>query len=404
MNKIIRYTLYIICYLLIIIPIVHFTNLYITTGSAVDNSFGGIERNKSDLRDDNVEPTKDSINILLLGIDYSESREEAHNQSIDRSRTDSIILVTLDNEDKEVRMTNIPRDTFAFMKEQNFFDKITHAHAYGGPEASMDSVESLLNVPVDYYARVNMKAVVEIVDELGGIEYDVPFDMNEPNSMDKGRIELEEGLQHLNGEETLAIARSRKYDGDLARGARQVDVVQKIIEKAKSTGALDNMDEILEIIQDNSQHNFSFKEIQSLASYYAFNTVDFKKEQLEGDNYQPGNVYYYKPDPESLYTLSKKIRKDIHMDKPNPLDFINIRIQDYVYPYYFVTPEQHEYVPEALPEEIEEDFPLEEAEEAFEPKVYEEPKEESVESIEAVPESEGETYEETESESENRTY
>ncbi len=56
--------------------------------------------------------------------------------------------------------------------------KLPHAHAYGGPIAAMDSVEATMNVPVDYYVRVNMKAFVEAVNELGGIYYNVPYDLN----------------------------------------------------------------------------------------------------------------------------------------------------------------------------------------------------------------------------------
>ena len=56
-----------------------------------------------------------------------------------------------------------------------FYDKITHAHAYGGPTASMDSVEATLNVPVDYYVRINMEAFVDAVNELGGIYYKVLY-------------------------------------------------------------------------------------------------------------------------------------------------------------------------------------------------------------------------------------
>ena len=84
-----------------------------------------------------------------------------------------MILSTFSPEKRQIRLLSIPRDTISYIPKVGYYDKITHAHAYGGPVATMDSVEATLNVPVDYYVRVNMDAFVEAVDELGGIYYDV---------------------------------------------------------------------------------------------------------------------------------------------------------------------------------------------------------------------------------------
>lgn len=92
-------------------------------------------------------------------------------------------------------MLSIPRDTISYIPKVGYYDKITHAHAYGGPIAAMDSVEATMNVPVDYYVRVNMKAFVEAVNELGGIYYDVPYDLNEPNTDDTGKIKIKKGTK-----------------------------------------------------------------------------------------------------------------------------------------------------------------------------------------------------------------
>ena len=97
---------------------------------------------------------------------------------------------TFSPEKRQIRLLSIPRDTISYIPKVGYYDKITHAHAYGGPVAAMDSVEATLNVPVDYYVRVNMDAFVEAVDELGGIYYDVPYDLNEPNTDDSGRIKI----------------------------------------------------------------------------------------------------------------------------------------------------------------------------------------------------------------------
>src|SRR5699024_2538077 len=123
---------------------------------------------------------------------------------------------------RDRNVTGVQTCALPIYNTEEYFDKINHAHMYGGPSASMETVETLLNVPVDYYVRLNMAGVVDIVDSVGGIEFDVPFDMDEPDQHDKGRIKLEKGVQELSGEEALAVVRSRRVDSDLGRGNRQI--------------------------------------------------------------------------------------------------------------------------------------------------------------------------------------
>lgn len=111
-------------------------------------------------------------------------------------------------------------------------DKITHAHVFGGVESTRDTVERFLNVPVDYYVKFNFESFVQIVDSLGGIDIDVPVTFTEQDSKDQaGMIHLEKGYQHLNGEQALALARTRKIDSDAMRGQRQQLVIEAIAKK-----------------------------------------------------------------------------------------------------------------------------------------------------------------------------
>ena len=144
-------------------------------------------------------------------------------------------------------MLSIPRDTISYIPKVGYYDKITHAHAYGGPLAAMDSVEATMNVPVDYYVRINMKAFVEAVDELGGIYYDVPYNLNEPNSDDTGRIK-KKGYQKLNGDQALAVARTRHHDSDLKRGQRQMELIKILFQKAQNLKSIDKLDNVISIV------------------------------------------------------------------------------------------------------------------------------------------------------------
>src|SRR5699024_12260836 len=127
-----------------------------------------------------------------------------------------------------IRMVCITRDTISYIPEVGYYDKITHAHAYNGPTASMDSVEATLNVPVDYYVRINMEAFVDAVDELGGIEYDVPYNISEPNTNNTGKIKMKKGQQKLNGDEALEVARTSNKDSDLKHSKIHMDLIKKI--------------------------------------------------------------------------------------------------------------------------------------------------------------------------------
>ncbi|MCG1009965.1 LCP family protein [Salinicoccus sp. ID82-1] len=327
-------------------------NLFNSFEQGISDSFEAADRDQSELRLEDVDPSLDSFTVLILGVDESESRKEEGDLSTSDFRTDTMILATFDKEADEVKLVSIPRDTLTYFPENNYFDKITHAHRENGPAGSMNAVESLLNVPVDYYARVNMAAVVDLVDALGGVEFDVPFEMNEPNSMDRGRIILEPGVQELNGEEALAVVRSRRVDTDLGRGQRQLEMVQKILAKAKSTGALTKLDDLIEVVADNTKHNMTSKEIRSLAAYYSFNDIEFNPTQIRGSDfwYEGNGAYFYWTNEEHLYAISKTLRETLNLEAPEPYDLINIRLSDYIVPYQYVDDYYlNEFVPETVP-------------------------------------------------------
>lgn len=350
MKKII-WTIVIVLVLILIGAGIYIYSLYNTFDEGVSSSYEPTDRERSDLRKDDA-TVEDSFTVLILGTDENESRAEKENLDGDNFRTDSMILATFDKNNDDVKLVNIPRDTLAYLKSEEYFDKINHAHMYGGPSASMDAVERLLNVPVDYYVRINMAGVVDIVDSVGGVEFDVPFDMNEPNQDDKGRIELSAGVQELNGEEALAVVRSRRVDSDLGRGNRQMELVEAVLNKVKSSGGLSKIDDLIKVVADNTRHNFTTKDIRQLASYYAFNDISFDSTQLRGtDFWQQGNgAYFYRADDEHLFVLSNTIRSILEIEPSEPFDLLQLRLGDYLVPYeylddYMLTEHQPEVIP-----------------------------------------------------------
>lgn len=286
--------------------------LFMKAGSAMDEAYVEDEREKSELRDDSVDPKQDNVSILIMGVDQNESREQKHGDS----RTDALILATLNKENKSIKLLSIPRDSYVYIPEVGYYDKINHAHAFGGTHATIETVESLFEIPIDYYVKLNFHAFVEVIDAIGGIEVDVPYEVSESDSNDKrDHIHLYPGIQTLNGEEALAFARTRKKDSDVERGKRQLEIINAVINKSTSFSSIFKYDEIIEAVGDNMTTNMTFSELKSFISYATKGTnLNIEKMSLEGSSYQPENIYYYQLDEMALEETKDILKK--HLDLP----------------------------------------------------------------------------------------
>lgn len=213
---------------------------YMKTSNLVQKSNLNLSRGeKSNLREKAVKPITHNVSMLIMGIDENQERQKGYNGAF---HTDALLLATFNKEDKTVKLTSIPRDTYTYVPIEKKKDKITHAYGSGfvkngkdgGPQASVEAVEKLLQVPVDYFVKFNFGSFIKIVDGLDGVEVDVPVEFTEQNSKDEpGTIHLKKGVQKLTGEEALALARTRHIDSDAMRGQRQQLVIEAILSKLK---------------------------------------------------------------------------------------------------------------------------------------------------------------------------
>ena len=330
MNKFLKYFLIFLSLILVVVPVIFAVLLLKSSQGAFEHSLNTSDTSReSSIRESKVNPSKDPISILFLGIDDNSGREK-NGQSAEQSRTDAMILSTFNADKEQIRMLSIPRDTISYIPEVGYYDKITHAHAYNGPTASMDSVEATLNVPVDYYVRINMEAFVDAVDELGAIEYDVPYNISEPNTNDTGKIKVKKGHQKLNGDEALAVARTRHQDSDLKRGQRQMDLIKKLFIKAQKADSFSKLDDVIEIVGKNAKHNLSYKEVKALATSYLKDDVKIKSKQLEGQDDYLNGVYYYNPNIKNIKDTANLLRSDLNLPKIKDTDdFLNKRVIDF---------------------------------------------------------------------------
>ena len=294
--------------------------------SAVRNAAHDLARgDKSDLRDKVVKPITNNVSVLVMGVDESDVRGKEYGEAI---RTDALLLATFNKDSKTVKLLSIPRDTYTYIPVEKKKDKITHAHAYGstkngkdgGPQASIDAVEKLLNVPVDYFVKFNFKSFMKIVDDLGGIEVDVPVEFTEQDSNDNAdAIHLKKGVQKLNSEEALALARTRHIDSDAMRGQRQQLVIEAILKKLTSVGSVTKVGNIIDDINGQFVTNLTFDDMLSFYKYGSDSEIE--KLQIQGDDcYMEkgddtcsksaggGRTYYYNPDKKELAKVTNDLR------------------------------------------------------------------------------------------------
>ncbi|MCU5093446.1 LCP family protein [Bacillus wiedmannii] len=294
--------------------------------SAVRNAAHDLARgDKSDLRDKAVKPITNNVSVLIMGVDESDVRGKEYGGAI---RTDALLLATFNKDSKTVKLLSIPRDTYTYIPIEKKKDKITHAHAFGsakngkngGPQASIDAVEKLMNVPVDYFVKFNFKSFIKIVDDLGGVEVDVPVEFTEQDSNDNAEaIHLEKGVQKLNGEEALALARTRHIDSDAMRGQRQQLVIEAILHKLTSVGSVTKVGNIIDDINGQFVTNLTFDDMLSFYKYGSDSEIE--KLQIQGDDcYMEkgddtcsksaggGRTYYYNPDKKELAKVTNDLR------------------------------------------------------------------------------------------------
>jgi len=244
----------------------------------------------------NIEPAKDNVSILLVGVDSSETRSKTE----DHSRSDALLLATLNPKEKSVKLVSIPRDSYVYIPEVGYKDKITHAHAFGGTAASIETVEELLDVPVNYYLSMNFNAFIEVVDALGGIEVEVPYERLEKDENDQNTIHLTPGLQRLDGRHALALARTRKLDSDVERGKRQQMILEAIIKEASSVKSITKYGDVISAIGENMKTDMTSKQMLSFIAYIKGGMPEIDTISLTGyDDWSTG-TYYYKLDEEDL--------------------------------------------------------------------------------------------------------
>jgi LCP family protein required for cell wall assembly len=275
--------------------------LYKSAADTVASIHEDIDREKSDKRTEEVEFTeKDPISILLMGVDEREG---------DAGRSDSLILMTVNPNTNSTQMVSIPRDTRTEIVGKGKQDKINHAYAFGGTEMAVATVENFLDIPVDYFVKINMESFKDTVDAVGGVEVNNTLDFSYSGfDFPKGNITLD-------GEKALAYTRMRYEDtrGDFGRQDRQRQVIEAVIKKGANVSSITKFGDMFGVVRNNVKTNLTFDEMWEIQANYKAASANLEQFQVKGAGDTIDGIYYYIVPEEERLALSNQIKEHLEI-------------------------------------------------------------------------------------------
>ncbi len=213
-----------------------------------------------------LEFMQNRVNILVMGIDRKEDRSDWGTY-----RTDTMLLVSVNFETNDVAIISLPRDSYVWIYQENYRAKLNSAFSAGGGQNSngfeytMSTVSMLLGgIPVNNYVCFDMDVVMDVVNAMGGIDYDVEV------SFELDGRSLSSGYQHLDGQQVLDYCRVRENitgGTDIARTQRQRDMIMAIFAYMKQSGQLKDIPAIYSAVASNIYTDLTFEQITSLAAF-----------------------------------------------------------------------------------------------------------------------------------------
>ncbi|HHY74242.1 MAG TPA: LytR family transcriptional regulator [Bacillus bacterium] len=254
--------------------------IYRTINKTVESIHEPMQREKSEKRQEKVTlDKKEPFSVLLLGVDE---------RAGDKGRSDTIIVMTINPNLDSIKMLSIPRDTRTEIIGLHKLDKINHAYAFGDIKMAIATVEDFLDIPIDYYVKINMEGFKEMVDAVGGVTVNNSMKfVQDGHTFDKGTIKL-------TGEAALSYVQMRKEDpkGDFGRQERQQQIIKSIFKKGASITSLTKYEAIFDAIGDNVKTNLKLSELITIQKDYNDVIQNVEQLQLHGKGQIIDGIYY----------------------------------------------------------------------------------------------------------------
>ena len=289
--------------------------------AGVDNKYSKIllsfvkDLNPKPQKGFNIPVLQHKQNILIVGVDSNGKNTDPFKGT----RSDTMILVNIDPSSHSINAISIPRDSKVYLAGDHGVQKINAAHALGGIDLTLKTVEDTLGINVDKYVLINNDGVKKLVNALGGIPIYIEKDMYYNDNSGGLHINLSKGLHVLNGEQVEGYLRFRKDGlGDIGRTSRQQWFVKAVLEKLQSPSVIPKIPEVLNIASANIKTNLSLYEMSHLAATLRnidMNDVEFAT--LPGAPSKKGYISYWILDPEKTQEV---IDRMVYRTKPSPTD------------------------------------------------------------------------------------
>lgn len=235
-------------------------------------SKGQLDQRVSKLREKEVNIQKEPFTILFIGVDQYSTKEEAQ-----ELRTDVLMVASINPTTHSVKLVSIPRDTLTEIANTDGYKTKINAAAYWGKQKGYDPLENvretvedfLGGVPIDYYAKINFKGFIDIVNAVGGVDVNVPLNFKIETFGNKV-YKFEKGPAHLTGEQALPYVRMRKQDpeGDFGRQKRQQEVMSQILDRIVSFNSLIKIQEIASAVGNNLTYTIPTSDFLSFMKIY----------------------------------------------------------------------------------------------------------------------------------------
>lgn len=280
---------------------VYVYSVYSSLTTAVDTMHKPIERKVSEKRVEEIElEQKDPFSVLMLGVDEREG---------DKGRSDTMIVLTVNPNKNSIKMVSIPRDTRTEIVGHGTVDKINHAYAFGGEKMSMDTIEHFLDIPIDYYVKINMEGFKDIVDAVGGIT------VNNDKVFSQDGYQFNKGSISLNGDKALSYVRMRKQDaaGDYGRQQRQRQIIQGVIDKGASFSSLTRFNDIFTALGKNINTNLSFAEMVDIQKNYKETRKNIEQIQLKGEGKYINDISYQIIPEEEQIQVQNELKEHLEL-------------------------------------------------------------------------------------------
>lgn len=236
----------------------------------------------------------EKANILLLGLDKG------------RIRADVIMVVSLDPVDNKINVLSIPRDT-RVQYPSGRYDKINHSMGYKNPEETIIGlVKKITGMPIHYYCEVNFEGFRDVIDILGGVEYDVPINMHYDDPYQDLHIHVNKGLQVLNGKDAEGVVRYRATyaNGDLGRINLQQDFLRALFAQKLQPKYISKAPALLREMNEHVTTNFAIADATKyLGMLKKMNSDSLQTHMLPGASKTISGISYYVYDEAAIKNI-----------------------------------------------------------------------------------------------------